>query len=192
LVAQAGIRPHEPVRSRALRVVLPDGPTAPLKTPRSGQFRVSPASKTRSMVRTRPMFTGQVTRVSQQACKDCIPRLGRLARPEPGSLTGPILRRPRPSSHKRAGGRGGMAGWCAARPALALYVPAHLRPPASHTPGLPAACGVRKRIHAARRYSWRTPPSRSRRRTAPRSSWPRSVNRPDGPGGCSPSARWGR
>src|SRR4030095_5329158 len=30
------------------------------------------------------------------------------------------------------------------------------------------ACGARKRVHAARRYSWRRPPSRSRRCTAPR------------------------
>jgi len=31
-------------------------------------------------------------------------------------------------------------------------------------------CGVRNCVRAARRYSWRVPPSRSRRRTAPRSS----------------------
>jgi putative transposase len=54
------------------------------------------------------------------------------------------------------------------------------------------ACGVRKRVHAARRYSWRSPPSRSRRRTAPRSSWPRPVSRAGESGGCSPIARWGR
>jgi hypothetical protein len=38
----------------------PTGPTAPLMTPRSGQFRVRPAGRTRSMIRTRPIFTGQV------------------------------------------------------------------------------------------------------------------------------------
>jgi len=53
-------------------------------------------------------------------------------------------------------------------------------------------CGVRKCVHAARRYSWRSPPSKSCRRTAPLSSSPRMVSRAGGSGGCSPSARWGR
>jgi IS6 family transposase len=35
------------------------------------------------------------------------------------------------------------------------------------TPMLAEACGVRKRVHAARRYSCRRPPSRSRRCTTP-------------------------
>jgi hypothetical protein len=51
---------------------------------------------------------------------------------------------------------------------------------------------VRKGVHAARWYSSRRPPSRSRRRTAPRSLLPRAVSLADGCGDCSPSARCGR
>jgi hypothetical protein len=57
---------------------------------------------------------------------------------------------------------------------------------AAATPRWRAACGVRKRVHAARRYSWRDPPSRSRRRTAPRSSWPRPADWSGGSGGLQP------
>jgi hypothetical protein len=93
-----------------------------------------------SMIRTRPVFTGQVTRVSQQACKDCIPRLGRLTRPEPGGLTGPIPRRPRPSSPQASR----WVGWdgrlvCGTPSGWRCTLPAHLRLPASHASGLPAA-----------------------------------------------------
>jgi transposase len=52
--------------------------------------------------------------------------------------------------------------------------------------------GAQRGVDAARRYSWRRPPSRSRRCTTPWSSSPRMVSWAGGSGGCSSSARWGR
>jgi Transposase domain (DUF772) len=51
---------------------------------------------------------------------------------------------------------------------------------------------VRKCVHAARRYSWRRPPSRSRRCTRVRWLSLRSVGEAVGSGGSSSSARCGR
>src|SRR6266704_1077182 len=51
---------------------------------------------------------------------------------------------------------------------------------------------VHKCVHAARRYSWRSPPSRSRRWMRPRWSSSVSVGPVDGAGGFSSSARCGR
>jgi putative transposase len=50
---------------------------------------------------------------------------------------------------------------------------------------------VRKGVHAARRYSWRGPPSRSRRRTLPRRSLPATITPAGWSGACSFSARCG-
>jgi hypothetical protein len=54
------------------------------------------------------------------------------------------------------------------------------------------ACGVRKGVHAARRYSWSRPPSRSRRNTRPRHRSPTLAGPAAGSGASSRSARCGR
>jgi Periplasmic binding protein len=53
-------------------------------------------------------------------------------------------------------------------------------------------CRVRKGVHAARRYSCRRPPSRSRRWILPCWSSPTTVSPAGGSGACSASARCGR
>jgi transposase len=54
------------------------------------------------------------------------------------------------------------------------------------------ARGVRKFVHAARRYSCRSPPSRSRRCIRPRQASSAPAGLAGGAGGPSPSARCGR
>jgi hypothetical protein len=76
------------------------------------------------------------------------------------------------------------------RPSLLPAVPSHQL--VHRGPQLRQARRVRKCVQAARRYSWRRPPRRSRRCTRVRRSSPMWVSPVAGSGGCSPSARCAR